>query len=148
MASNLGSYVVRVYQNATSTWANIPNVMIAYETYKVTPDQMIDLDSYVNEQGKLVRNVLEHTRSKIEFNTPYCNDAQWATVWDVIKGGFGWGGSAVNERKVRIQFYNPLTNTNDKATCYVPDIELTMRNVDFPNKIINYDPIRVAFIEY
>lgn len=144
MANNLGSYVVRVRKADKSAWVNIPNKMIAYETYKVTPNQMIDLDSYVSETGYLIRNVLDHSRTKIEFNTPYCTDAQWDTVWNVIKQGF----TDSKARKCTIQYFNPLTGTNQTATCYVPDIELTIRNVDFPNKVINYDPIRVAFIQY
>lgn len=149
MAQNLSrNYIVRVKTPNADEWTPIPSDMIEYESYHIEPSQALDLDSYRNERGYLIRNVLEHTATKIEFNTRRCTDAQWATVWDVISGGFGYGNTAPQERKLRIQYWDPYTDTNKKATCYVPDIELHIRNVDFEKKIINYEPIRIAFIEY
>lgn len=113
-----------------------------YEEYKVTPDQMIDLDSYVSETGVLIRNVLSHTRSKIEFNTPYITSTDWNALWSLISTYF----TSASERKVTIQYYDPLTDDYKTANCYVPDVEFTIRNID--NGVINYDGIRVAFIEY
>lgn len=142
--ANIGSYIVRVRKADKSGWNNIPRDLIAYEKYQVTPDQRIDLDSHVSETGYLQRNVLDHTRTKIEFETPYINDTQWKSIWDVITAGF----TDAQAQKCTIQYYNPKTNTNDVATCYVPDIELHIRNIDFPNHVINYDPVRIAFIQY
>lgn len=147
MAQNLGSYIVRVRQ-ADGTWANIPRDMIEYESYNITPDQALDLDSYRSEKGLLIRNVLDHTATKIEFNTKRCTDKDWKTVWDVISGGFTYNGRAPKERTVRIQYWDPYTDTNPTANCYVPDIELHIRNIDFPNHTVNYEPIRIAFIQY
>lgn len=140
----LGNYLIRVRKADKSGWQVIPTGLISYETYKATPDQMIDLDSYVAETGVLIRNVLSHTRTKIEFETPYCNDTQWKQLWAIISDGF----TDATARKCRIQYYDNLTDSYKLAWCYVPDVELTIRNVDWANKTINYDPIRVAFIEY
>ena len=134
--------LVQVYDQANSTYVTIPLNLMRYEEYKVTPQQMIDLDSYVAETGKLIRNVLDHTRSKIEFNTPYITSTDWATLWGIISAGF----INTTERNVKIRYYNPFTDGYRVGTCYVPDVEFTVRNID--NGVINYDGIRVAFIEY
>lgn len=141
---SISSYLIRVRKADKSGWVNIPLALIAYETYKITPNQMIDLDSYVAETGYLIRNVLDHARTKIEFNTPYCNDTQWRELWGIISQGF----TDEKARKCTIQYYNPLKGAYQTATCYVPDVDLTIRNIDMDEHIINYDPIRVAFIEY
>lgn len=134
--------LIRIRDKVNSTWVNIPLRYMRYEEYKVTPDQMIDLDSYVSETGVLIRNVLSHTRSKIEFNTPYITSTDWNTLWSLISTYF----TSASERKVTIQYYDPLTDDYKTANCYVPDVEFTIRNID--NGVINYDGIRVAFIEY
>lgn len=134
--------LIRIRDKVNSTWVSIPLKYMRYEEYKVTPDQMIDLDSYVSETGVLIRNVLSHTRSKIEFNTPYITSTDWNTLWSLISTYF----TSASERKVTIQYYDPLTDDYKTANCYVPDVEFTVRNID--NGIINYDGIRVAFIEY
>ena len=134
--------LIRIRDKVNSTWVSIPLKYMRYEEYKVTPDQMIDLDSYVSETGVLIRNVLSHTRSKIEFNTPYITSTDWNTLWSLISTYF----TSASERKVTIQYYDPLTDDYKTANCYVPDVEFTIRNID--NGVINYDGIRVAFIEY
>lgn len=134
--------LIRIRDKVNSTWVSIPLKYMRYEEYKVTPDQMIDLDSYVSETGVLIRNVLSHTRSKIEFNTPYITSTDWNTLWSLISTYF----TSASERKVTIQYYDPLTDDYKTANCYVPDVEFTVRNID--NGVINYDGIRVAFIEY
>lgn len=144
MAYNPSNGLIRVKDQGTSTYVTIPLKYISYENYKVTPQQMIDLDSYVSETGKLIRNVLSHTRTKIEFTTPYINSKDWAALWAIISAGF----SDALERKCRIIYYDPFEDTYKNITCYVPDIEFTVRNVDETAKVVNYDGIRIAFIEY
>lgn len=142
MAYNPSLGLLRIKNVSTQSYVTVPLKYMRYEEYKVTPNQMIDLDSYVSETGVLIRNVLDHTRSKIEFNTPYITSTDWNALWSIISDGF----SDAKARKCRIIYYDPLSDTYKNATCYVPDVELTIRNID--NGIINYDGIRVAFIEY
>lgn len=142
MAYNPSNGLIRVKDINTSTYVTIPLKYISYENYKITPQQRIDLDSYVAETGALIRSVLQHTRTKVEFSTPYINSTDWAALWSIISAGF----SSVLERKCRIIYYDPFEDTYKNVTCYVPDVEFTVRNID--NGVVNYDPIRVAFIEY
>ena len=142
MAYNPSNGLIRVKDVNTSTYVTIPLKYMRYEEYKVTPQQMIDLDSYVSETGKLIRNVLSHTRTKIEFNTPYISTADWNALWAIISAGF----SDPVARKCRIIYYDPFGDTYRNITCYVPDIEFTIRNIDGTS--VNYGEIRIAFIEY
>lgn len=145
MAYNSSFGIIRVRDaNNTSTWYKIPLKYIKYEEYKVTPQQMIDLDSYVSETGQLIRNVLDHSRTKIEWNTPYITSTEWNTLWSTITSCI----TDAKARKIRIQYYNPLTDSYRTAWAYIPDIEFTVRNVDEAAGVINYDEIRIAFIEY
>ena len=46
-----------------------PNDLIAFESYKCTPDQIMDLDPYRDGNGELHRNALPHTATSVEFST-------------------------------------------------------------------------------
>lgn len=135
---------VEVYNQNTSAYVPLPLKHVSYENYKVTPAQRIDLDSYTSETGELIRNVLSHTRSKIEFETPYINSAQWNQVITIIKNGY----ISTKERKIKLRYYSPEVDDYREGYFYRPDIEYTVRNVDKNTGVINYDSIRVAFIEY
>lgn len=136
--------IVAVQNRSTKAYVTIPVNKIAYETYSITPNQMLDLDSYRSESGVLLRTVLSHTASKIEFNTPHITNDSWQEVWNIIQDGF----ISAAERSVKIKYYDPDSNSYKTAKCYVPDIQYTIRNLDEVAGVINYDPIRVAFIEY
>ncbi|MFQ8734563.1 MAG: DUF6711 family protein [Enterocloster bolteae] len=46
-----------------------PTRLIAAESLKITPDQIMDLDPYRDANGELHRNALPHTATSIEFTT-------------------------------------------------------------------------------
>lgn len=142
MAYNASYGVVQVQKAADSTWVSLPMNRIRFETYQVTPDQMLDLDSYRAETGVLIRNVLSHTATKIEFNTTLINSTQWNAFLKIIKDGY----TDSSERKLKLRYYDPETDGYKTGTFYRPDIQYTIRNVD--GSIVNYNEIRVAFIEY
>ena len=142
MAYSSSTGLIQVYNTGTSSYVTIPLKHISYESYKVTPDQMLDLDSYRAETGVLIRNVLSHTATKVEFNTPYITSAQWQTVLTIIKSGY----TDASARKLKLKYYDPETDAYKTGTFYRPDIEYNIRNVD--GNMINYNQIRVAFIEY
>ena len=137
------SSVVAVYNRSNHVYVSIPLSAIRYDTYSVTPQQAIDLDSYRSETGTLIRNVVG-SKCKLEFNTPSMNNTQWAAVWDVVSAGF----NNANEKKVKLKYFDTLSATYKTGYFYVPDVQTQIRNIDEPNGIINYDEIRIAFIEY
>lgn len=117
-----------------------PMKYIRAETYKCTPNQRIDQDSDSDATGVLHRNVLPHTRTKIEFETP-----QMLRGADVlaISTLLGLSGS---RRDVTITYWDHESQSYKTGKCYVPDISYQlMRNT---GDDLVYMPIRYAFIEY
>lgn len=141
MAYNNNYGLVQVY-NGTA-YISIPLGYMRYETYQITPQQTIDLDSYRSENGNLLRNPVA-TKCKLEFNTPLMTDTQWAEIWNIIKAGFNNN----TERKLKLKYYDTLSATYKTGYFYVPDVQTTIRNIEEGPGVINYQEIRLAFIEY
>lgn len=144
---NYAGYLVKVGSYT------IPNKYIAYESYKISPAQVMDLDSGRDTTGVLHRNVLSHTATKIEFTTPdFITNEAWHDLWTNISSQFSRGTDAADKQRWRtaqVVFYDPLTdsyNTVDPITCYMPDPQLTIAWIDGGE--IKYHGVRLAFIEY
>lgn len=135
--------IVAVQNRSTKMYVSIPLGMIRYETYQITPQQTIDLDSYRSENGNLLRNPVA-TKCKLEFNTPLMTDTQWGEIWNIIKAGFNNN----TERKLKLRYYDTLSATYKTGYFYVPDVQTTIRNIEEGAGVINYNEIRIAFIEY
>lgn len=135
--------IVAVQNRSTKAYVSIPLGMIRYETYQITPQQTIDLDSYRSENGNLLRNPVA-TKCKLEFNTPLMTDTQWGEIWNIIKAGFNNN----TERKLKLKYYDTLSATYKTGYFYVPDVQTTIRNIEEGPGVINYQEIRLAFIEY
>ena len=135
--------IVAVQNRSTKAYVSIPLGMIRYETYQITPQQTIDLDSYRSENGNLLRNPVA-TKCKLEFNTPLMTDTQWGEIWNIIKAGF----NNHIERKLKLKYYDTLSATYKTGYFYVPDVQTTIRNIEEGPGVINYQEIRLAFIEY
>ena len=136
--------IVAVQPSGTSTWTKIPLKYIKVEEYKVTPDMMLDLDSYRQETGVLWRHVLDHKATKIEFTTPHLYEADVTALLTIIQNGY----TDAKAHREEIRYYNPYTQSYKEATVYVPDIEFNINHIDEDKKTILYNPIRIAFIEY
>ena len=136
--------LVSVNNSKDGVYTLIPNKYIFFDSYKVTPDQIIDLDSGRDTTGVLHRNALSHRASKMEFGTPPITNAEWNTLWEIITS------KVVNkrERYLYVRYYDPLTDEYKKGKFYIPDVEFTIERIDEAKKIIFYDKIRLAFIEY
>ena len=135
--------IVSVLNRSSKVYTSIPLGKIRYETYQITPQQTIDLDSYRSENGNLLRNPVA-TKCKIEFNTPLMTDSEWAEIWNIIKAGFNNN----TERKLKLRYYDTLSATYKTGYFYVPDVQTTIRNIEEGAGVINYNEIRIAFIEY
>ena len=136
--------IVAVQPSGTSTWTKIPLKYIKVEEYKVTPDMMLDLDSYRQETGVLWRHVLDHKATKIEFTTPHLYEADVTALLTIIQNGY----TDAKAHREEIRYYNPYTQSYKEATVYVPDIEFNINHIDEDKKTILYNPILIAFIEY
>lgn len=144
MAFSSTTGLVQVQNASNSNWVTIPMKYMALESYKITPDQMLDLDSYRSETGVLLRNVLEHTATKVEFNTPIISSTDLQAMLTIIKNGY----TNAKSHRLKLKYYDPETDDYKTGTFYRPDIEYTMRHIDVNKNAISYESVRVAFIEY
>lgn len=112
----------------------------------ITPNQMQDLDSYVNGNGLLKRKVLNHSRTKIEWNTPYLTYEDKCKLMLTIRNGYKHGVGVYKERKIRIRYFNDWEDDYDTGTFYMPDVQFQYGGLYHGAPM--YLPIRLAAIEY
>lgn len=114
------------------------------ESYKVTPNRRQDLDSGRNTDGVMQRNVLPHYVSTISFNVKSLYNNQLAELMSAIRSHY----TIEKEKKIRLKYYCPDTDSYKIGDFYVPDIEYTMAMVDIDNHSIRYEQFSLEFIEY
>ena len=120
-----------------------PMKFIAEKTYKVHPDQRLDIDSARDTTGVLHRSVVDHMPNKIEFTTIEITNKDVSEITRIT------GLARTNKpRDVMVELYNPETDEYSEALCYIPNLEYLIDWIDNENNVIHYSPIRYAFIEY
>lgn len=112
----------------------------------ITPNQMQDIDSYVNGNGYLKRKVLNHSRTKIEWNTPYLTYEDKCKLISAIRTGYKQGDGSYKERKIRIRYYNDWEDDYSFGTFYMPDVQFQYGGLYHGAPM--YLPIRLAAVEY
>lgn len=120
----------------------IPLSIIRAETY--SPYKSVtDLDSYVDANGYLHRNALEHIANKVEFETvPQLTNTQFANLMSNLYSNM----TDALERKASVTCYIPETDSYVTQDMYMPDIKPTLYYADAEK--ITYNQIRLAFIGY
>ena len=131
MANKFKGYLLR-----NTAVGIIPNKFLQANNYSCTPNQQSDKNTYPDENGKLHRDVLSHTSTKIEFNTPPMHLNEKITFQKYFP----------ERTMVNLEYWNDETNDYEVGEFYVPSIEFSYYAV-WGNDIL-YNPIRVAFIEY
>lgn len=117
----------------------IPLQFMKLESYTSMPDQRQDLDSYRDADGYLHRNVLPHTATKIEFETPYMRRSDMQALIQGIRSNF----TSNLARSCTVTYYDDETDEYKTGTFYMPGtIEFQWYNKEI------YAPSRFAFIEY
>lgn len=117
----------------------IPLTFMKLESYKSAPNQRQDLDSYRDADGYLHRNVLSHTATKIEFETPYLTFKDMRTLIQNIRANY----TDELARTVELTYYDEETDSYKTGTFYMPGtVEYNWYNKEI------YAPSRIAFIEY
>ena len=117
-----------------------PNELIALESYKCTPDQIMDLDPYRDGDGLLHRSALPHTATSMEFSTTYLPLKDTETLNAFLPHG--------NRVQCTIEYWNPTTSSYTTGTFYISDIPYEIVNVDEKKKDILYKPIKITITEY
>lgn len=117
----------------------IPLSLIRYDTYTSYPLQRQDMDSYVDADGYLHRTVMEHSRSKIEFELITLSQQDFEGFMANIVANY------VNEqeRRVHLTYYNDEHGNYLEGDFYMPaSLEIKRLNKGL------YAQTRIAFIEY
>ena len=117
----------------------IPLTFMKLESYKSAPNQRQDLDSYRDADGYLHRNVLSHTATKLEFETPYLTFKDMRSLIQNIRANY----TDELARTVEVTYYDEETDSYKTGTFYMPGtVEYNWYNKEI------YAPSRIAFIEY
>ena len=134
--SNFQGYLIKFGNDV------FPHDYILYNTYKVTPDRALDMDSSRNANGILERNVLEHTASTLQFDLRPMNGDQQETVTSFINTHL----IDAAQKKVNIQYWDPRISGYKSGIFYIPDIEYPIKKIE--QNQIYYDKVTLKAIEY
>lgn len=112
---------------------------IKLETFKIAPDQRQEFDSYVDGNGVLQRpNVVVHTRTKIEFETPYMYTHEMRDIMANIRNNL----TDTLKLEGTVTYYDLETDTDKSGSFYMS----ATREYTYFNKEI-MGSVRFAFIE-
>lgn len=134
------------YSGGSYQWKKLSYKYAQPSGINITPNQMQDIDSYVNGNGKLKRTVLQHSRTKMEWSTPYLTYEDKVKLLALINNAFKYGSGIADQRKCHVRYYNDLKDDYETGDFYIPDIQFSYHSI-YAGKPL-YLPIRIAFIEY
>lgn len=119
-----------------------PNDLILFDTYKITPNSRLDLDSKRDSTGTLHRTVLSHTATHLKFSLREMDLAEHDAILAIIHNTM----SSTQERKVTVQYWDDEWSDYKTGTFYWPDMEFTIRYIQENN--IFYGELELELIEY
>lgn len=102
-----------------------PHEWIVYSTYKITPNRRFDLDSTRTANGELLRYVLNHTATTIQFTIRSLEESEQYKFGLFVHGHY----SNSLEKKSLIEYWSPDISDYKEGEFYVPDVEWTVRQV-------------------
>lgn len=125
-----------------SSGPELPLKYMKLESYNVEPNQRMESEAGRSTTGLLHRTTIEHTASKIEFETVPLTNAQSVTLNTLLTNAM----TDTHRKDITIYYYDPETDSYKTANCYMPDVKYTIIRV--AENTVYYKPIRYAFIEY
>ena len=135
-------YLIKV--GASGYEVEIPLKYMRAETYTVTPNQRLEWSAERDVTGVLHRETVANMPPKIEFSTPLMTNSDINALNTIISTAY----SVAAERKLRVTYYDPESDSYKSHECYMPDVHYQIRNVDTVKNVINYEELRYAFIGY
>ena len=135
-------YLIKV--GASGYEVEIPLKYMRAETYTVTPNQRLEWSAERDVTGVLHHETTPNMPPKIEFNTPLMTNSDINALNAILSAAY----SVAAERKLRVTYYDPESDSYKSHDCYMPDVHYQIRNVDTANNVINYEELRYAFIGY
>lgn len=142
---SMGAFNGKLIELKTNgSWVNFPLDYIAFESYSITPNQRMEAKANRATSGKLVRDTVEHTASKIEFNTPPITNKEVREIHNLLSAAF----TNVRERKLEVRYYNTESDDYRTGQFYMPDTEYPIYRADLTTNTIYFKSLRFALIEY
>lgn len=117
-----------------------PTDKIKHETYKITPNQTMDLDPFRDADGVLTRNILNHKATSVEFSTKILQEYELSNI--------RWAMTDDVRAKCTVNYWNPLKGVYESGEFYMADIPIEMIDVDEVKKNIRYKEIPIILTEY
>ena len=139
---SFNGYLIKLI-STSNVKTELPISYIRYSTYKVERNTM-DLDPTRDLTAVLHRNPLQHTADKVEFETISMTNTELQTFLAIIRNHY----RSALAKDVMMEYYEPESDSYKTGHFYVPDISFSIRNIDTNNNVINYNQVRIAFIEY
>lgn len=119
----------------------IPFRFMKYDSIQCTYETL-DLDSYRNGDGDLIRNALANRKIKVEFETPYMYKADKDALMALISRNY----VSAQEQSVMLTAY--IDEIDDYVTQKAYLVNTTFKKAqNSPNGMI-YAPTRICFIGY
>ena len=122
----------------------LPMKYMKLDGYNITPNQRMEAEAARSITGVLHRTTVEHTATKIEFNTPNLTNTDINGMMSMFRSV--WSSAA--ERKLNLQYYDMETDSYKTGTFYMPDIKFQIYQADNVRNKLIYKETRIAFIEY
>ena len=135
-------YLIKVGPSGSEV--EIPLKYMRAETYTVTPNQRLEWSAERDVTGVLHRETTPNMPPKIEFNTPLMTNSDINALNTILSTAY----SVAAERKLRVKYYDPESDSYKTHNCYMPDVHYEIRMVDSVNNVIHYNELRYAFIGY
>ena len=121
-----------------------PLSFVFKNSYVITPNRRLDVDSATNANGVLERNVLDHTATTISFQTRPMYNNELNELMSFIRNHY----SVEKEKKVVLEYYCPDIDEYKTGEFYIPDIQFPIDMVDLERSRILYRSFQLEFIEY
>lgn len=137
-------YLIKLKATGNGTDEILPMKYMGIESYSATPNQRMESSANRATTGVLHRTTVEHTATKIEFETPTMTNLDISELNAMFRRHF----TDILQRKIVIEYYDNETDSYKNATCYMPDVQYKIMRVDKALNILYYTPVRYAFIEY
>lgn len=124
-----GDYIVPLhYVNETSYVSTLP---------------VLDIDSYRDGNGKLHRNAVKQV-PKVSITTIPLNNTQVGDLWGNIRARY----TNATEKRVTASVYISELDDYMVQSFYVPDVTMTIRQIEQSTNTIKYDPFELKLDGY
>lgn len=138
-------YLISV-RNSSDVFTPIPLDYMRYESYSISPEQRLDLDTTRSTVGTLLRTVLAHTATKVSFNAPSMDSTKMQVLLGYFKTAFAKTNGDLQEHKLELEYYDEWSDSYKTGIFYMPDIQFAIRNIE--GNTVNYSETKITFIEY